>query len=291
MKKLFVNIALLFFVSAASFGQNTDEHSLRPVASENQFSLRTLKYRINLDEKQNRHLSPAQGGIAAVLIEAVKSGIIRPFENDSLNDRMPYEIFVENLCAEQIQNDGSEWGTETGENPDEEWGDGSWGDGTEADEAQSLSGVPADDSGSSADCYEYLPGQLKVLEISCYRIFDRKTSRYVRKIRSVSIKIPAALNAAGLEENLATFSYRELVENVFRGNSLALAFNNRNEAARLTFEEVFEQGLFSAHLVKYANWDDSSFADLNGGEGKKAVIAAKRFEQQYIADRDDIYEN
>jgi Gliding motility associated protein GldN len=82
-----------------------------------------------------------------------------------------------------------------------------------------------------------------------------------------------------------------LVDNVFKDNPQAIWYNNDNLAEHRNFGEAFDLRTFSAHLIKYENWDDYAIADMYGGEGKGAIVAAQQIEYELVDFEQDLWEN
>jgi gliding motility associated protien GldN len=275
-KKITFTLGLCLSLSIVSFAQESlNENALRPVPKNDQLVKKTLWLRMDGSEKQNRQYFANGNEITKIIIDAVKAGIIRPFENDSLRNRMTYDQFISNLtvpASGEITNPEDEWETEPQ---------------AETDSSRSVQPAP----NLQAKGFEYFAKDLTILEIRENLVFDKKRSRMVHEMESITIKIPAKLHPAGLEMPLATFSFKELVENVFKDNPQAIGYNNDNQAEHRNFGEAFEVRDFSAHLFKYANWDDATVADMNGGEGKAAIVAAQQIEYEMLDFEQDTWEN
>jgi len=301
-KILFSLLAILFFgvANAQEMDPNGyNENSLRPVHKFDQMYKRTLWWRLDLTEKPNRPFSASSNEVTKIVIDAVKAGIIRPFENDSLKERMSYEDFIKNLQIPGSDSGGDfdsgsdEFGGDTGGG--DSWGDDSWGggssdgggDGTGAEDT--TGGGSADESGGGAQ--EYFTKDLTILELREDLIFDKRRSRMIHDIQAITIKIPSKLHPAGLELPLASFSYKELVDNVFKENPAAIWYNpDGNLAEHRNFGEAFEMRLFMAHLFKVANWDDAAIEDIYGS-GKASVVSGQNIEFELADYEQDLWEN
>ncbi len=318
-KQLSLFFAFMFSLVLGAKAQEIDlngfnENSLfhRQVHKSDQLYKRTLWYRMDLREKQNRPFFANSNEITKIIIDAVKAGIIRPFENDSLKERMSYEKFIKNLTIkgsegggeDDFGEEGGDWGSSDGGGTtdgggggggDDGWGssDAGAGAGGGDGEAAAETGDESGDGGEPAPTggNEYFAGQLDILTIKEDLIFDKKRSRMHHDIQAVTIKIPASLHPAGLEETLAAFSYKELCEQVFKDNPAARWYNNDNLSEHRNFMEAFELRLFSAHLYKFENWDNTEIAEMYGGEGKAAILAAQQLEFELIDFEQDFWEN
>ncbi len=282
-----------FSANAQEFGMEYaqdgyNHNSIRPLHESHIMYKKTLWFRMSLKEKQNRPFFAVENEITKVIIDAVKLGIIRPYQNDSLRTRMSQEEFLENLTIpsdevklteEEIamgftQDDlggfggGDDWGSEGG------WGDES-GDGAEAETAAN----------------EFYPKSLHLLEIKEDLLFDNKHSRMKHDIQAITIIIPAEMNpSTGLEKKLAAFSYKELVQNLFRDNSQAIWYNERNNRHHRNLEEAFDLRLFNARVIKYDNARDEMIIDIYE-EDRAALIAAQQYEHQLVEYESHLWEN
>jgi len=275
------------FVLAQEHFSGYNEYSLRSTHQQDQLYKRTQWLYMDLREKQNRPFFAQENSLPKLVIEAVKAGIIRPFQNDSLRNRMNYEDFIQNLTLPSAGSEEETWEDmesmdykSDGEFSTDESVTGDW-------EIETSEEEPSE---NEVIAEEYFPNQLYVLEIKEDVIFDKKTSRMKREIQAITLKIPAEQSPTGLEKILASFSYKELVMNVFRDNPQAIWYNNSNLAQALNFSEAFENRLFSAHLIKYANGDDAHIEDRYG-MGKSALIASQQIEYEYLDKEQDLWEN
>ncbi|WP_027003738.1 gliding motility protein GldN [Hugenholtzia roseola] len=250
-------------------------NSLRPVAESDIALQKTLWYRLSLKEKQNKPLFARQNEITRLLIEATKLGIIRPYENDSLRTRMSYETFFQRLKipTEGLPEDPliESWGTD-----ETDWVMEGWD--TEA--------------AAEVEAQEFMPQQLYILELKENLIFDKKRARQIHDIQAITLYIPAELNPnTGLEMPLATFSYKEVVELLFRDNPKAIWYNAKNGGEHRNLEEAFDLRLFSAKIIKYDNIDDEYLIDLVQGDSHQALIESDRYEAQTIERENNLFEN
>lgn len=271
-------ICLLFAVFLGSLGlavaQERDEfgyniNSLRPIHEHDQLWKRTVWVRMDCREKQNKPFFARNNEITKVIIEAVDAGILRPFENDSLINRMSYENFVENLTIPGSDEGLTEEEKAMGFGADDTgWGDSGWGDDTGGAESESTESTVAASN-------RYFPHQLNILEIRIDLIFDKKRSRWYRDIQAITLILPAEANTAkGIDQSIASFSYKELVENVFKDNDSAIWYNDANNPREhRNLSEAFDLTLYAAHMIKYSNPDDAMIQDIYGAD-KSAIVAS-----------------
>jgi hypothetical protein len=275
-------------IISSSFAQERDEfgynpNSLRPIHNDDQLFKKTLWYLIDLKEKQNKPFFAKNMQITKVIIDAVKAGILRPYNTDSLQTRMSFDQFTQNLTIP-----GGEAGLSEEEKAmgfgesDDGWGDDPFGGGGKEGEG----GKDA----TAAASNEYFPQDFTLLQLREDLIFDKKRSRMYHDIQAITIILPADKNPTGVEKPLASFSYKELVENVFRDNPNAIWYNNQNPKEHRNLEEAFELRLFAAHLVKYANSDDNFIEDIYGS-GKSYIVTSVQYEHGLVEYESDFWEN
>jgi gliding motility associated protien GldN len=128
---------------------------------------------------------------------------------------------------------------------------------------------------------EYRAKDIYQMELSEEMIFDKKRSRMYHQIKTISLKLPSTLsaNVSGLEKNIATFKYADLVK-VFRNNpQTAIWFNAQNDAQHKNLADAFELWLFNSYITKVSNPAGDDLASQYGGE-REGLLAS----QQIAAD-------
>lgn len=264
LMRLVAAVAAIFLVISAraqereEFGYNPN--SLRPIRTSDQFFRKTLWWLIDLREKQNKPFQAKNMEITKVIIDAVKAGILRPFTNDSLKTRMPYDDFIKKITRESASDGLTDEERALGFGVEEDVG--GWGD-EFSDNSSSASSAPD----------EYLPKDFYLLELKEDLIFDKKRSRMYHDIQSITLILPADKNTKGVDVPIASFMYKELVENVFKDNPEAVWFNNANPKEHRNFAEAFDLRLFAGHLIKYSNGEDLTIEEIYGGQ-KEAMYAS-----------------
>jgi len=97
------------------------------------------------------------------------------------------------------------------------------------------------------------------------------------QIKTVSLKLPSTLatNTSGLEKNIASFKYSDLVK-VFRNNpQTAIWFNAQNDAQHKNLADAFELWLFNSYIVKVSNPTGDDLATQYGSE-REGLLAAQQ---------------
>jgi len=231
-----------------------------------------------LKEKQNRPFFATDNEITKHIIDAVKRGVITPYKNDSLQTRMSQEDFLVNI---ELPSEAPVICYYEGFEDDNQEGFGDWG-------ADNWGGNLA---GETEYLNEYLPKQMYILETKTNVFFDKTRSRMIHDIQTISIILPAEMNpATGLERPIATFSYKELIQNLFRDNSSAVYYNEKNNQAHLNLEEAFELMLTNGRLIKYSNAKDNHIIDIYEGYNQ-SLLASQNYQANMVEYESNLWEN
>jgi gliding motility associated protien GldN len=218
------------------------KNSVRPIVESDRMFVRSLWQRVDLREKQNEPLRASKNEITRLILEAAKIGAIRPYTNDSLSTRMNPQDFLDKL---KVPGSGVAGDEGFGEEEDD------WGDEAESEGSSSSGG------GISSAYWKY-DRELYILDIKENLIFDRKRSRMYYDIESITIIVPSEFNPKGVETSIGTFSYKDLVKNLFSKNPDAQWYNPQNITEHRNLQEAFDLRLFVSHLTKYSNPKDES---------------------------------
>jgi len=234
-------IALMGCSAVAAQAQNGyDTLSVRPVHSSDIMYKRTVIRAIDLRETQNKALYAKNRELSKYIVEAVKSGALTPYANDSLSRRMAMSEFLYNLSIpdanppidtlDMFNQFGDDW--------------------------RSQVPPPMNNYYFASDLYQ--------LEIKEEVLFDKQRSRMYNNIVAVTVYIPAdhPSNIRGIQTVAASFSYKELCEKVFADNASTNWINEQNEEAHLNFKEAFELRLFSSYIIKVGNAKDAYLSDI-----------------------------
>lgn len=282
---LFSSLFFTSFSKAQEYGNYANDgynhNSVRPVHESHIMYQKSLWHRIALKQKQNRPFFAAGNEITGLIIDAVKLGIIRPYQNDSLNTRMSQEEFLSNIKipSDEVQYNGIE---EDIMRQEQLW-DNDWATGTEGWDNQ--------DDDQSVEAQEFYANQLYTLEMKTNVFFDKQRGRMINDIQTISIILPAEMNpATGLEKTIATFSYKELVQNLFRDNSSAIYYNERNNQAHRNLEEAFDLMLANGTLIKYSNAKDEHIMDMYD-DMRHSLVMAQNYQANMIEYESNLWEN
>ncbi len=283
MKKVLTGVSLLvlltgiFCVPSSLMAQEEslgyNENSVYPIPYSNQMFKRTVWRRMDLKEKQNQPFFSTSNEMTRIIINAVKDGILYPYEDDSLNKRMSKEKFLENLKLPT--DDDDDFGATEGFGDDSGWGGGgddAWGGQEEV----------------VGDQY-YDATQLNIVRIKEDMIFDKVRSRLYYDIQSIEVIIPATEVATGIEKTVGVFKFKDL-EQLFRSMpDRAIWYNRQNTAHHRNMADAFLLRLFSARVVRVSNPRNDWIQDLVPSQ-KAALYKSQEEEYKLIEYEHNLWE-
>ncbi|UZR92786.1 gliding motility protein GldN [Chondrinema litorale] len=257
-------------------------HSIRQVRRADVMYNNTVWVRMDLREKQNEPFFAANSEITKIIIDAVKAGVLRPYKNDSLITRMSIQEFNDNIkipgADEGLTDEDLAMGFGDSDfGGGDDWGGGDWGS----------EGGAEEDAGPD----EFFPNNIYILELKEHRMFDRKRSRMYYDIQSIKLIIPGELYPTGINKELATFSYKELVSNVFVDNPAAVWYNAKNTAENKNLADAFELRQFTGKIVKYSNPKDNVIDDIYKGNLKLGLAKSQEYEHRLLEYESDLWSN
>lgn len=294
-----VLIALTISAGAQAQVGNVDGYnpnSIRPIHETDQLYKTRVWRRMDLREKQNKPFFSENRRITRVIIESVMNGTLYPYTNDSCVTRMSKEQFVENLSIPMDEPGLTEeekamgFGEEETTSDDDGWGDG-WGD-ESSDSGQGAEGTELADADAEAEeSYLFTPRDVSVIEIMEDMIFDKERGRQYYDVQSVTLILPPEnFPNTGLLKEVASFRYKDLIR-VFQENpDIAIWVNPKNDAMHLNLEHAFDLRLFSAHIIKYSNPDDSRIVDMVDGDRRQALLKSLDYEYKLLEREHEVWE-
>jgi len=212
MNKFGVTLSV-FFISLIFFegkGQEVETgynpNSIHPIHEYDIMYKKRVWRRLDLNEKINKGFFASGNEITKIIIEAVRQGLLTPYEPQ----------------VEEVGLTEEEKALGFTEEDDAGWGD--WGEETTDDGGE----VTEEVEEASADYF--FPNQVSIMEIKEDIIFDKKRSRLYYDIQTVKMIIPPENipTGTGLQRPVATFRYKDLYE-LFRSMpEEALWFNRQN---------------------------------------------------------------
>jgi gliding motility associated protien GldN len=228
---------------------------------------------IDLREKQNEPLMSNGREMPQILIDAVKAGVITAYKSDSLSDGTPLtkEEFLKNIQIPSTEVELTEEEKEfaANEDSDDDWGDEEGGD----DEGGDSNSGGDDPAGAEY----FFAKQLYQMQVKEDMIFDKQRSVMYYDIIGLGMFVPADNpdNIKGIELPIAWFSFKELIEKVFKDNPDAIWYNPYNDAEHRSLADAFELRLFSSYIIKVSNPADEYIVDIYGGNPQVGIMASE----------------
>lgn len=262
--------------------------SVYPILNHDIMFKKRVWRRMDLKEKQNRPFFAFNNEITKIIIEAVQAGILHPYLNDSLKTRMSKEQFLENLKMPDLGGGLTEEEKALGFGEDDGWDTGSddgWGDpvdNTATDDG--WGGETADASTGAGSSDYFFPNEVSVMRIQEDVIFDKRRSRLYYDIQSLTLIIPAETFASttGLQKEVGTFRYIDLVA-LFRSMpEEAIWFNRQNSAEHKNLADAFTLRLFSARITKIANPENDEIVDIYNRNPRDGIMASQHLEHKLM---------
>lgn len=286
--------------------------AVRPIPVSDQMFRKTIWRAIDLREKQNKPMFSDGKEISKVIIEAVNRGELQAYKNDSVTSTFNAKEVLANMSYPleapiSVSDDGGDWGAPAASSTKKPAAKAvdDWGMPIAAAKPKpatkrvpvldsngrpvkkngktvyktvpvsSVAAAPAPPPPATSAPYRYK--DIYQMELSEEMIFDKKRSRMYHQIKTISLKLPSTLsqNASGLEKNIATFKYADLVK-VFRNNpQTAIWFNAQNDAQHKNLADAFELWLFNSYITKVSNPSGDDLASQYGGE-REGLLAAQQ---------------
>jgi len=253
MKKSILVFALMSVATGSIFAQDGyNELSMRPIHSSDVMYQKTVVRALDLREKQNEPLFSRNREITALLIDGVNNGIVKAYENDSLKSQLSIAGFSEKLlspASASISQDTVDSYLEYG--PD-------W---------RLIVENMKNEKYYARDLYQ--------LEIKENVLFDKQRSTMYYDLQTITVFIPAdhPMNTRGIQIPVASFSYKEVAEKLFKDNPKAVWYNVQNDRENKNFADAFDLRLFSAYIIKVSNANDAYLTDIYSDQ-KKAIMAS-----------------
>lgn len=226
---------------------------------------------VDTREKQNQPMKWPKNPLNIIIYNAILSGKLTAYINDSLNSYRSPEEF-KNFMAEK--------------KPVTSFID--------------PNGDPDDPNNIRIDSVDV---SLTATDIQKYKIvedwlFDKKESRmYVRIIAIAPIIAPQKEGVEIGEVEWAWLKYHKdpSDEDVADIRSVMVnmeVFNRQNDAARLTYDDWFEQRMFNSYIVKEANPYDMSIKEFGEfkDDGVSALLESERIKQELFEKEHDLWE-
>jgi gliding motility associated protien GldN len=221
---------------------------------------------IDVREKQNQCMQWPKNPLSLILYNAVLSGKLIPYTNDSLSS-----VFT----VEEVSRKGAD--TTYQETPID----------------------PNDPTLTETDTIvtPFDPSErIKKFRIVEDWIFDKKESRMFCRIISIAPQYKEKI--AGIDlgwVDLCVLKYHEDQNSEVDCREIFVnmeVFNRQNDAARVTYDDWFEQRLFSSYITKEANQYDNAIKDFAefSNNGVAALLEAERIKNDLFEREHDLWE-
>ena len=277
-RNVHIAAVILLILSAPTLSAQEDELnynplSLYPVSYDRILFKKTLWRRIDMNEKQNQPFFSREREISTLIIDAVKNGLLTPYNNDSVVTPMKMEAFLENLKIPESGGVLSEEEIALGFGEEED----TWGGEEVAQE-------------TVVELNEYPSRDFSIVEIKEDYFFDVMRSRMYHDIHALTLILPADKNPALFEKPIASFRFVDLA-NLFRSTpEKSIWFNTKNPARHLNMTDAFLLRLFSSTITKIANPQDEAIVDIYSKSRKQAAIASQQAEHGLVDFENQLWE-
>lgn len=222
---------------------------------------------VDTREKQNQPMAWPKNPLSVVLYNNIKEGKIIPYRDDSLSSQMSIEYFMTL--------------------------------GTDTDYIE----VPIDPNDPSLTRTDtIISPMIPELRIQKFRIvedwlFDKKHSQMYVRIVSIAPRYNVRIKGVDLgEQDLCVLKYHAKdgsgeadLRHILVNYEI---FNRQNDAARLTFDDWFENRLFTSYIVKEANQQDMYIKEYDAfkDNGVAALLEGERIKQELFEKEHDYWE-
>lgn len=223
---------------------------------------------IDVREKQNQCMQWPKNPLSLVLYNAVRDGKLIPYTDDSLRSVMTVEEFL-------ARGSDTDY-VETAIDPED----------------PTLTRM---DTIATAFRPEEKIKKYRVLEDW---IFDKKESRMY--VRIIAIAPQFSPKVAGIElgeQDLCVLKYHKSPDDADQNDLREImvgmeVFNRQNDAARLTFDDFFEQRLFSSYITKESNQYDNKIKEYEEFKDNKvaAMLESERIKNTLFEMEHDVWE-
>jgi gliding motility associated protien GldN len=250
-----------------------DNPSIRPTPEGDIMFKRTLWRVINLKEKQNKPMFALNHEISRLIIDAVKSGELPAYKNDSLTKQIAGPEFQSNL------NKQATLSAEELASIDQARREHNEMEQLKKRKNKNYVIQPFNEASVSGGIAEYLPSEIDKMELKENVIFDKKRSQLKYDIQAVSLIVKDA--ASGFDKTLASFAYKDLVK-VFKDHPKeAIWYNLQNDAQHKNLADAFDLRLFSSFIRKVSNPADEDLRAIHGGN-IQSILASQRAIEELV---------
>jgi gliding motility associated protien GldN len=247
--------------------------SIRPTPEGDVMFKRTLWRVINLKEKQNRPMFALNHEITRLIIDAVKSGELKAYKNDSLTREVAVGEFQTGLKKQATLSAEELEAIDKARKEHEEM------ETLKKRKNKNYVKQPFNEASVSGGVADYLPSEIDKMELKENVIFDKKRSQLKYDIQAISLIVKDA--SSGFDRTLASFAYKDLVK-VFRDHPKeAIWYNLQNDAQHKNLADAFDLRLFSSYIRKISNPADEDLRSIHGGN-IQSILASQRAIEELV---------
>lgn len=253
MKKTILIVAAALSLSRFGYAQDGyNPLSIRPTHTSDVMYQKTVTRALDLREKCNEPLFARNKEITTLIIDGVTNGFVNAYVNDSLNTQLSLTDFYKKMqspALAALSTDTVDLFLEYGEN---------W--------RQIVEFIKAE---------KYMSRDFYQMEIKEIVLFDKQQYKWVYDIQAITIFVPAdhPLNTRGIQIAVASFSYKELAEKLFKDNPKAIWYNVENDRENKNLADAFDLRLFSSYIIKVSNSQDQYLSDIYSDEQKGCMAS------------------
>lgn len=223
---------------------------------------------IDVREKQNQCMNWPKNPLSLVLYNAVKAGKLIPYQNDSLTSVLTIEEFLGRGSDTNI--------VETSYDPED---------------------VTLTRPDTIVTVFEPVDKIRKYRVLEDW-IFDKKESRMYVRIIAIAPQYNEKIAGIELgERDLCVLKYHKSPDDADMNDVRMITvnmevFNRQNDAARVTFDDWFEQRLFSSYITKEANQYDNKIKEYEEFKDNKvaAMLESERIKYDLFEKEHDLWE-
>jgi gliding motility associated protien GldN len=255
-----------------------NKNSIHPIPEPDILFRKRIWREIYLKEKKNKPFFARGKEITKFIIDGVKQGILVPYKDEKLDEKITKEQFLENLALPQ-QEALSAHEKALGFTEDSGW------------DNKKVSTTDNKTKSKEKEVEEFLANEITTLEVMEDLIFDKVKSIFLYDVQTIKLIIPAEKFPTGLRKTVATFRYKDLAAYFDSKPKEALWINVKNSAGNIKLTEAIERRLFDSRIVKIENPDDLTVDDIYNKTPKQSLYASQALEEELIELDQFLWEN
>ncbi len=309
----------LFLLSFESNGQTLNGEDTYNPNSNREYLRSDIVFRrsvvrmLDLREKHNLPLFTEGEELSKYILEAAMKGDLKIYANDSLLEdqqlstrelkaalEIPEDLLFseENIYLEDTEPDVSTQQTQKQENTQDDWDD-DWSDG---DDWENSWDEPAQETVETTPKEPEFVGSGEYFEArDLYQLLLYENIIITRKADAtadyetyaIALVIPGDHpdNIKAVDQPVAFFSYKEIVEKIFRQNPEAVWVNPYDDEQNQKLEDAFNMRLFSSYIIKVNNPQDDPLMDQYQGTPEMGILMAREKMYELLEFEQELWEH